>query len=85
VSGTRKNVSGKRGVTLSAVEESVTLSAVEESVALSTVEENVTLSEARGPKLCRHFDHYMCSEHVSRSTRMNSARTSGVAPSLRSG
>jgi hypothetical protein len=67
VSGTRKNVSGKRGVTLSAVEESA------------------ALSEARGPKLCRHFDHYMCSEHVSRSTRMNSARTSGVAPSLRSG
>jgi hypothetical protein len=39
VSGTRKDVSGKRAVTLSAVEESVTLSAVEESVTLSAVEE----------------------------------------------
>jgi hypothetical protein len=76
VSGTRKDVSGKRAVTLSAVEESVTLSAVEESV---------TLSEARG--LLPNSGHYPFVSTDSGAPSRCNGRSSDRAsvPSLRSG
>jgi hypothetical protein len=86
-------VSGKRGVTLSAVEESVTLSAVEESAALgavekgvtlSAVEKGVTLSEARG-LLPKSGHHLFVSTDLCAPSRCNDlARDRASVPSLRS-